>query len=1083
MAEFKISTNIDRDANSVLDYIVTKNANEVYDRIIYNYGRNQHAFTIIGSYGTGKSTFLWAFEKHMKGEVKFAKPVNGEFKGIKQFDFVRIVGESSSLKERFCELFGFSHLKDQSNKIILKEFNDLYEDISKRKHALVILVDEFGKHLEYIAKSNPDEMYFIQELAEYCNDSKKDIILISTLHQNFSVYSKGLSKAQRSEWDKVRGRFIDIAFDEPVEQLLYFASKRLEQYAVPKLFKKHYDKAVELILDSKLLGKSFSIESNDLEKLYPLDPLAADVLTRSLQRYGQNERSLFTFLEAPELAEKIELAQPFSVADCFDYLTTNLQSEIEDGEKNPFKPQWKAAVLALEKAEFIFETDYTEAAKVIKMICLVNIFSNIGGRLDDETILGYSERLLGVINGKQILDKLKSHRIIKYSNHRSKYNFIEGTDVDVEQELIDAAKYVDSDFDLVSRLESYFEFSIIPAKKIQFKSGTPRFFAFRFFSDLPDDLSSPEGEIDGYINLIFSKKRLEGILRTEIKKHPANQLFVLFKEIDQIQEVLFEIDKINFVISKFSEDKVALRILNEEKLFKSNQLKNLVEGALFSGSSSITWIWNEQIDHATTIKRKIRSFRDLNRLLSDAAESSYFSTPVYRNEMVNKEFLSSPILTARKALIRQMINHGDQVDLNFDQKTCPPEKTIYLSLLKNTGLHRMNGNQAYFEEPTDITFMPLWEASNALLVSSKEGKIPVSDFMKELKSGVFKLKQGFIDFWVPLFLIMKKEEYSLYYEDGEYIPLLTPDVMDLIYKHPTKYFVKALSAVGVQGDYLTFYKELTGYNESNIKGLKTSYITIYSNFLRFYRGLEDYSKKTRNLPKTAIGIRNAIATAKDPESALFQSIPEALGYYGLENKDKRLNNFLKDLQLAIRQIRGSYDQLIDSIENEIADNLKLDASTFDIFKDQITQRFGTVNRNLIMNDSLKIFYTRVVSPLDVKKAYWESLCDATLGKKLDKLTDEEVPMLIDRLKSNFQALQDLAELHGFTVDEKDNIFQISIIDKTGASNTKKNVVVSEEEMKKALELEESLIKLLTPSDQVNKIALIHLLGKVLKNNE
>jgi len=114
MAEFKISTNIERDANLNLDYIVTKNANEVYDRIVYNFGRSQHAFTVIGSYGTGKSTFLWALEKHLKGDSKFSKPVNGEFKGVKQFDFVRIVGDTSSFRDRFCEVFGMQSLKKRN---------------------------------------------------------------------------------------------------------------------------------------------------------------------------------------------------------------------------------------------------------------------------------------------------------------------------------------------------------------------------------------------------------------------------------------------------------------------------------------------------------------------------------------------------------------------------------------------------------------------------------------------------------------------------------------------------------------------------------------------------------------------------------------------------------------------------------------------------------------------------------------------------------------------------------------------------------------------------------------------------------
>ena len=58
---FKISTNIERDSSAQIDYIVTKNTNDVFDKIDFNHSKGQNSFTIIGSYGTGKSSFLWAF--------------------------------------------------------------------------------------------------------------------------------------------------------------------------------------------------------------------------------------------------------------------------------------------------------------------------------------------------------------------------------------------------------------------------------------------------------------------------------------------------------------------------------------------------------------------------------------------------------------------------------------------------------------------------------------------------------------------------------------------------------------------------------------------------------------------------------------------------------------------------------------------------------------------------------------------------------------------------------------------------------------------------------------------------------------
>lgn len=1083
MTRFKISTNINRDANAELDFIVTKNANEVYNRIIHNHSRGQNSFSIIGSYGTGKSTFLWAFEHHLNGDVKFDSPVNGEFKGVRKFDFKRIVGEGTSFKKRFCIEFGLESLVNQSNKEVLSEFDLLCKDINSRNRALVILVDEFGKHLEFIAKHNPEEMFFIQELAEFCNDSSKQVLFITTLHQNFSVYAKGLSVAEKSEWDKVRGRLIDIAFDEPVEQLLFFASQRLKHIQVPELLKVPYWKFVKTIVSSQLLGKSLSKQNDTLDKLFPLDPLAADILTKSLQRYGQNERSLFTFLESQELSEKIEHQIVFTVPDCFDYLIQNLSSEVENGEKNPFKPQWKAAVLALEKAEILFENEYNDVAKLLKTICLVNIFSNANGTLDLDVLSGYAKSILGVPNPEVIIDKLITKRLIKFSNYRSKFNFIDGTDVDIEQELIDASQHIESELNLISRLESYFDFGIIPAKRIQFEFGTPRFFQFKFYDDW--SYEEPTNEIDGHINLIFTKKRILKSIQEKVEVISPAQVFVLFKEIDQIEDTIFEIDKINYVIHKYSEDKVALRILNEEKLFRTNQLKYFVEGALFGKESKVSWIWNSTIDELNKgKKRSIYSYKALNKLLSDAAQQAYPNTPQYRNEMVNKEFLSSPILTARKALIRQVIANGDKPNLGFDEKRFPPEKTIYLSLLKETGIHKSEDGRYFFGKPQDVTLLPLWNVCEAILKSSSESITSVTEFYKKLRKAPFKLKQGFLDFWIHLFLVMKKEDYALYYNSEEYVPHLSSDMMDLIYKHPSKYFVKALSADGVRSDYLGFYKELTGFNESDISGLESSYITIYGNFLRFYRGLEDYTKKTKTaLSKEALGVRNAIANAKDPESALFTGIPEALGYFKIEKSDEQLHSFLLDLQGAIKEIRGAYDQLVEQLELQIKEHLKIKVNSFTEMKEQLTMLFSGINKNLIANDKLRIFYTRVVSPLDVKKAYWESLCDSAIGKKLDQINDEEVHLLLDRIKGNFSTLLDLVDIHTVELKDQEEIVQFAITKPSGENSIRRNLIVSPKITKKSKEVQKRIEQLLGNETIVNKLALIRLLENELKKND
>ena len=86
--------------------------------------------------------------------------------------------------------------------------------------------------IDYISafELNPEEeLYFIQQFAEYIGNPRRNIVLITTLHQNFNSYAYKLNNSQQNEWEKVKGRFKEIVFNEPVEQLLFLASNFLKE--------------------------------------------------------------------------------------------------------------------------------------------------------------------------------------------------------------------------------------------------------------------------------------------------------------------------------------------------------------------------------------------------------------------------------------------------------------------------------------------------------------------------------------------------------------------------------------------------------------------------------------------------------------------------------------------------------------------------------------------------------------------------------------------------------------------------------------------------------------------------------------
>ncbi len=86
-----------------------------------------------------------------------------------------------------------------------------------------------GNFLSMLLRNKPEkELYIIQKLAEFVNDPEKNIIFIVTLHQGIEAYGSRFDKKEKNEWEKVKGRLKEIAFNEPVEQLLYLAAKKLD---------------------------------------------------------------------------------------------------------------------------------------------------------------------------------------------------------------------------------------------------------------------------------------------------------------------------------------------------------------------------------------------------------------------------------------------------------------------------------------------------------------------------------------------------------------------------------------------------------------------------------------------------------------------------------------------------------------------------------------------------------------------------------------------------------------------------------------------------------------------------------------
>lgn len=1068
---FTTSVNIIRDTDRDFNYIPTPNATQVVSQIVNDFKKGIRSFNVVGTYGTGKSSFLLAFEQSIRGTKRYFEP---NFSTNPKYDFVKIVGTYASIVEQFSDVFEVRTNKNEQENILSEIFNR-YHSLGKENKVLFILIDEFGKFLEYASKHNPEkELYFVQQLAEFCNNPKHNIVLITTVHQSLESYAYSLSKTQQQEWTKVKGRFREITFNEPVEQLLYLASEYVAEHFESKTSKSEIDKCLKLTTATKAFNFNKDYLKEIASKLYPLDILSANILTLSLQKYGQNERSLFSFLESSDhtgLAKFNKQENPFyNLSNVYDYLNFNFYSFLTS-KYNPDFSAWSSIRSSIEEVERAFDSNINDYIKAVKTIGLLNIFSASGSVLDLNFFVDYLKTACGLADAKDIIKNLETKNIIRYRSHSRRFILFEGTDLDIQTALIEAGNKISEVVDISTLLNKHIQFRPVFAKQYSFFTGTPRYFEF-IISDYPIQ-KIPEGEIDGFVNLVFNGKLKESDIQNKSKLQEEAVIYCFFKNSTEIKNLLFESEKIQKVLEENKEDKVAKRELENIIESQIRLLNHFITESIFSGSKEVKWFFNGD-------EKKIADKKDFNKLLSQVCSIVYDATPVFKNELVNKHKISSSIHTAKRNYFKALANNWDKENLGFEDSKFPPEKTIYLSLLKENGISPIRENSLdVISIDNNSTFNRLWRASEDFLESAKTEQLRISELSEMLSKRPFKLKQGFIDFWVPTFLFLKRDDFAIF-NDESYIPNLSEENLELIAKYPEKYSIKTFDIEGVKLDIFNSYR--TFLNQSTEKKFdNNSFIETIKPFIVFYKQLPEYSKNTKRLSPTAIKIRQAIATSKDPEETFFEAFPNALGItLSTLQKDKsKLQSYTTNLQDAVRELRTSYDELINRFEEFICNEFVGKSVDFEEYKEFLQKRFAKLKKHMLLSNQ-KTFVQRIDSPLDDRKAWLNSIAQAVSGKTLEIFSDEDEILLYEKFKAMILELDSLTKISKTDIDEsKEEVIGVKI-DSFFSKIDPKMVRVPKNKSKEIEQLKNELRNKLGKDNTSNIAAVLNLLKELLQ---
>lgn len=977
-----ISTNILRDENLDFDYIVTENSQSIFDSIWDSKKTHKKCFNLIGSYGTGKSSFLLAFEQTLRGnKLFFDRPIK---KTESSPRFIKLIGTHNSILVDLRK-----SLKLNSNAGVEAIIEKLKKEPDNRETYLII--DELGKYIEYALTNNPKkETYVFQRLAEFINDSNNNIFWIGTLHQNIDRYAHNVDEIDSLEWEKVSGRFDTLNFNEPPSSILKLIAPKIESLKISSGLR-GINAANKVVKTSNLLPEHFINNSVILKKsCKPFDALTAFFTISLLQKYGQNERSIFTFLSAKGQNSLLEFSNEFyNPSELFEY-SVNKLGHILFSSNNPDKLLWEASERAIQRSDSHKEINPSAARIILRTILFSNIFCKEGSSFKEVDLKKYVCATLGISNDVTV-DQLIDKNIIQYLKHRGKMVFVEGTDVNLKAELINASKLLNSNIDYTSEIANRISLAPSISRSHLLQTGAPRFFHYTINTSF-DNIDKSKGKTNGLCHIVLGKNN--DIKSTDIEEFP--EIYVQITDNTSLDSLMREILLYELILEKYQDDLIVKQLVANERDHSINQLKQELKSKCYDSST----LWHTPGKE----KHHITSEKEANNLFTQTLNIAYNQSPIIQNELINRSNLSVTINSARKNIIRALNDRLNTPDLGFTTDKFPAHKSIFISTWVNEGLYDQSKGE--LKNPTKkSSYYSAWNACNQFLDQSNSGKISISNLYDLLEASPFGMKRGLLNYWIPLYLITKEDEYALYYgPEDKYLPYLSIDIFDSLIKKPHEFLIKKFSFKGVSKSALAQYKEVANIGNDRTNA-RSTYLGIFTNFILLHRSLNKYALTTKKMSAEAISLREAIGNAPDPETALFNTIPAAIGFPQLSQTedDELIGNYFKKLSEHARELAGCYNQLLDRIEESISEGFNIQNTSFEELKKHSSNTLSDIKPNTL-SSNLRVTLERICSPLDDRESWLKSIADAILGYSLESLADENEASLHKNIDNSIKAL-------------------------------------------------------------------------------
>ncbi len=779
---------------------------------------------------------------------------------------------------------------------------EIARSLAKRA-PLVLVVDEFGKTLEAIRDGGDADPYVLQQLAEAGQGGGLPIFIVTLQHLSFDDYLIGTKASMRREWAKVQGRFEDVAYMESARQMrgLIGSVFDIRGEAVRDRIRR---RARTYAGSLRQLGIADGTDAHALASCYPLHPLVALVLPELCSRYGQHERTLFSFLAGADPASAASFLAAkglpargslpsVGLASVYDYFVGGgATSSLALAQSS----RWTEIATRLRDVHGLSRRE----TRLAKTIALLNLVSTSGTIRASREVLSLAEP-----GAAEAVAGLEARVVVTYREFADEYRIWQGTDIDIRR-LLDAEHARlrhRSLFEILSGMEPP---APVVAARHSAEKHVLRVFSRRFAEGgeavEPLDPFSP---YDGEVLLIV------GASAPSLPVHRPGAKPVIAaipKKVEELDRAAREVAAVTAVLDDpmVTADAVARGELGERLAQARAAFERVFSAAFRTEACRWTMRVEESVEHQLTPSRG-------SSPLSEAADRAYTSTPVVRNEMLNRTELTSQGAKARRMLLEAMIERGSEPDLAFEGYG--PEVAMYRAFLGATRLHRAAPRDGgmVFHEPRDKSLKPAWKLVKREFRHAKTERRNLRDIYAALLSPPVGMKAGVVPVFLTAALLAHRDEIAIY-EHGTFKAILSPDLSERMVRNPGHFEIKHFAnTTGARGEVVAALAERLGVGGGSHRHRVANVVAVVGHLVSMARRMDRFTLRTRELGEAALAARSALVDAVEPDQLLFEALPVALGFPPVRARARNYEDvdaYARKVAAAFEELRGRPDRLL-----------------------------------------------------------------------------------------------------------------------------------------------------------------------------